>query len=178
MTTGRKILMGVLASVLFFGPVGAATAQVVIMLGGPPRPQHNAAAQPSPPPNTGAGKRVVYSNSQQRVWLVESNGQVVRSYKVSGRKGVPAPGRYQVFSRSHTSTSASGSLRLDYMVRFAHGSELPIGFHAIPVDKNGRQAQSDAELGQYRSAGCVRQSRADAVAMWNFGQIGIPVIVT
>ncbi len=148
------------------------------MLGGQPRPQGTAASRPAPPPDSGGGKRVIYSNPQQRVWLVESNGQVVRSYKVSGRRGVPAPGHYQVFSRSRTSTSASGSLRLDYMVRFAHGSELPIGFHAIPVDENGRQAQSDAELGQYRSAGCVRQSRADAVAMWNFADIGTPVIVT
>ena len=177
MTTGRKILIGILASVFFFGSAGGATAQVVILLGGQPRQQASAPSQP-PPPNSGGGKRVVYSNPQQRVWLVESNGQVVRSYKVSGRRGVPAPGNYQVFSRSCSSTSASGSLRLDYMLRFAHGKDLPIGFHAIPVHKDGRQAQSDAELGQYRSAGCVRQSRADAAFMWDFAQIGVPVVVT
>lgn len=38
--------------------------------------------------------------------------------------------------------------------------------------------QSDAELGQYRSHGCVRESQADAMRTWDFGTLGTPVIVT
>src|SRR5688500_1541738 len=38
---------------------------------------------PALPAGSGSGRRIVYSNPQQRVWLAESDGTVVRSYLVS-----------------------------------------------------------------------------------------------
>lgn len=133
---------------------------------------------PPLPPGSGGGRRIVYSNSQQRVWLVEHGERVVGSWLVSGRQGVPAPGVYHVFSRSAMSTARGGSLLLPYMVRFAHGRTLSIGFHAIPIDRYGRPIQSESELGQFRSAGCVRQAPADALRLWDFAPIGTKVVVT
>jgi len=63
------------------------------------------------------------------------------------------------------------------MVRFARGRSLAIGFHAIPRDRRGRPIQTEAELGQYRSHGCVRQSDADALIVWNFAPLGTKVVV-
>ena len=130
---------------------------------------------PPLPAGSGSGPRIVYSNSMQRVWLVERSNRVVWSHLVSGRRGVPAPGTYRVFSKSRVSTS--GSVRLDYMVRFARGRSLAIGFHSIPYYPGGRTIQSEAELGSYRSAGCVRQRASDAVRLWNFAPIGTTVVV-
>lgn len=53
-------------------------------------------AQPEFPPlpeDSGAGRRIVYSVSEQRVWLVEHDETVVASWLVSGRKGIPGLGR-------------------------------------------------------------------------------------
>mgnify|MGYP006195326655 CR=1 FL=1 len=45
------------------------------------------------------GRRIVYSNPAQRVWLVAEDGRVEYSYAVSGRRGVPAGGTVHQLSR-------------------------------------------------------------------------------
>jgi hypothetical protein len=149
----------------------------------PPRPVPPPAPPPTPPPaasapaGSGTGKRIVYCVRCQRVWLVEENGTVSRTHPVSGKAGVPRAGTYSVFSKSMKAISGSGKVTMTHMVRFARG-RLAIGFHAIPRDKRGRPIQTEAELGTYRSLGCVRQSDASAVALWNFAPVGTKVVVT
>ena len=142
-------------------------------------PPAAAVAPPSPwpslPPSSGSGRRVVYCNSCQRVWLVEAGESVTRSYAVSGRRGVPRPGTYEVRSKTHPG-GTEGGLRLDHMVRFAKGRNLWIGFHAIPVGARG-PIQSLRQLGQPLSHGCVRQAPADAKALWEFAPVATPVVV-
>ena len=64
------------------------------------------------------------------------------------------------------------------MVRFAYGRTLAIGFHSIPRYANGTPLQTEAQLGTYRSSGCVRQADRDALALWNFAPLGTRVVVT
>ena len=135
------------------------------------------ADQPAVPADSGEGRRIVYSNSGQRVWLVEADGTVADTYLVSGKSGVPAPGRYEVFSMSEVAFAGHDDITMSHMVRFAHGENLAIGFHAIPNDGNGRPLQSEEELGEYRSAGCVRQSPGHAAALFEWAEIGTPVVV-
>lgn len=133
---------------------------------------------PAPPDDSGVGRRVVYSNSQQRVWMIDGEGSVVDSYLVSGRRGVPRPGTYQVFSKSEVAWADHDGITMRYMVRFARGEELAIGFHSIPVYPGGRPLQTEQDLGNFRSAGCVRQSLFDAYRMWTFAPVGTTVVVT
>jgi lipoprotein-anchoring transpeptidase ErfK/SrfK len=134
-------------------------------------------AFPELPEGSGAGRRVVYSNSAQRVWLVGDDGVAFDSWLVSGRRGVPRPGVYSVYSRSPVSTAHNGSVSMQYMVRFANGRTLAIGFHSIPVTRGGRMIQKLEQLGTFRSSGCVRQRVEDAAKMWDFAAIGTPVVV-
>ncbi len=129
------------------------------------------------PFDSGMGRRVVYSVEQQRVWWVDEHDVVVNSYLVSGRANTPRPGHYHVFSKSRHTTSLNGASRMEFMVRFTWGNSAAIGFHSIPVDRRGRPLQSEAELGQYRSAGCIRQRYADAAGLYDFAQVGTPVVV-
>jgi lipoprotein-anchoring transpeptidase ErfK/SrfK len=137
------------------------------------------------PPDTGVpylsgfGRRVVYSKNQMRVWIVDANNVTVRTYRVSGRMGQPDPGTYQVFSRSSfTCNIDHPNICMRMMVRFAHGPEGDnIGFHEIPK-RDGVPIQSDEQLGQALSGGCVRQATADAEYMWAFAGIGTTVVVT
>ncbi len=66
---------------------------------------------------------------------------------------------------------------MQYFVRFAHGDTAAIGFHDIPVDE-GRPVQTVADLGTPQSHGCIRQKRADAIALWEFAPLGTTVVVT
>ena len=142
-----------------------------------PHDRHAVGAPPLPA-GSGSGRRIVYSNSRQRVWLVEASGAVSHSWLVSGRRGIPAPGTYRVFSKSPSSAAGpTGGLRLGHMVRFARGQRLAIGFHAIPTAR-GRPIQGIDELGEFRSAGCVRQDPRDAATLYAWAPIGTAVVVT
>ncbi len=134
-------------------------------------------ARPFPsPPDVGQGKRIIYANAQQRIWMIDESNTVVDSYLVSGREGVPDPGTYTVYSKSPLAWSHDG-ITMEHMVRFAYGRTASIGFHAIPHRSNGEPMQSEDELGQFRSAGCVRQSDAKAAGLYAWTPIGTVVIV-
>jgi hypothetical protein len=129
------------------------------------------------PPASGSGRRVVYANSAQRVWIVEANGSVADSYLVSGRAGVPAPGTYEVFSKDEIAYAGHDGITMRYMVRFAQGENLAIGFHSIPNRADGTPLQSEEQLGEYHSAGCVRQSLGHAAALYEWADVGTTVVV-
>lgn len=136
-----------------------------------------AAIGPSVPADSGSGRRIVYSNSGQRVWLVEENGQVFDSYLVSGRINTPAPGTYAVFSKSPLAWAGHDGITMKHMVRFAHGRSLAIGFHSIPTYSNGAPMQTVDQLGTYRSSGCVRQRVDKAKQLYDWSPIGLTVVV-
>ena len=47
----------------------------------------------------------------------------------------------------------------------------------IPTYADGTPLQGEDELGQFRSAGCVRQRREDAIHLWNWSVVGDRVVV-
>ncbi|MET9022090.1 L,D-transpeptidase [Actinopolymorpha sp. NPDC004070] len=131
------------------------------------------------PAGTGDGKRIVYSLSANRVWLVDASNTVRRSYLVSGTKfGQVSPGSYKVLRKRRHTTSYDGADRMQYMVTFTHGRNAAIGFHDIPiVISTGKAIQTRLQLGQSLSDGCVRQDPADARALWGFAPVGTKVVV-
>jgi hypothetical protein len=146
-----------------------------------PPPPVTTAAPPSPyvvPADSGTGRRVVYSKSRMRVWMIDAAGSLVNTYLVSGRVSQPELGTYSVFSRSSfTCHKGDSSICMRWMVRFTRGpSGDNIGFHEIPR-RNGVPMQSDSQLGQALSGGCVRQRTADAQFMWGWADIGTRVVV-
>lgn len=129
------------------------------------------------PTGSGQGKRVVFSEDAQRVWLVRDNGSVRRTYLVSGSLVDNLdPGRYAVYSTSRWAVGVDDSGVMEYFVRFAHGEQAAIGFHTIPT-KLGTALQTRAQLGSPRSHGCIRQAKADAISLWNFAPEGTTVVV-
>jgi hypothetical protein len=130
----------------------------------------------SVPADSGEGRRVVFDEGAQRVWLVEDDGSVARTYAVSGSiYDNLDPGTYSVFSHDKRATGIDGSA-LRFMVRFTTGAEAAIGFHNIPV-LDGRKVQTPDELGTPLSHGCIRQWAKDAKALWDFAPLGTTVVV-
>lgn len=130
------------------------------------------------PKNSGSGRRVVYSNRQLRVWVINSSGEVIRSFLVSGMRGQPKRGSYFVKNQSVASFSQElEGVNFRFMTRFAIGRNGGnIGFHEIPT-KNGIPLQTDADLGTYLGSGCLRSSTADAKFIYEWAKPGTPVIV-
>ncbi|MCL2541054.1 MAG: L,D-transpeptidase [Nocardioidaceae bacterium] len=131
------------------------------------------------PSGSGSGRRIVFSQSQQRVWLVRHNGTVRTTYLVSGSvENNLHPGTFQVYSRSRHAIGVDDSGTMQYFVRFTRGpTGAAIGFHSIPV-KDGKPLQTRAQLGTPESHGCVRQAKPDAIVLWKFAPLGTKVVVT
>lgn len=127
-------------------------------------------------PPSGDGRRVVFSVDRQRMWWVDDAGTVLRTSLVSGRANTPATGTFRVYSKTLNATGLDGS-KMDYFVRFTKGPNgWAIGFHDIPV-KGGAPVQTEEQLGQPLSHGCIRQREADATFTWEFLEVGDTVVV-
>jgi L,D-transpeptidase catalytic domain len=134
---------------------------------------------PPVPAGSGEGKRIVFDQSDQRVWLVDDHDHVARTYLVSGSLYDNLdPGTYSVYSRSEQAWGVDDSGTMKFFVRFTQGDNgAAIGFHDIPINE-GHLVQTAAQLGTPQSHGCIRQLRPDAIALWNFAPIGTEVDVT
>ena len=130
------------------------------------------------PRKSGTGRRVVYSNSLQWVWVVDKNESVLRSMPVSGRRGVPEAGEYSVTSQSPWSYSLDfEGVSFRWMTRFALGPEGGnIGFHEIPR-KDGKAMQTYNQLGWFAGSGCVRMATEDVKFIYRWATPGTKVIV-
>lgn len=135
-------------------------------------------AEPPVPDASGEGRRAVFSETEQRVWLVDDDEQVVRTYLVSGSlTDNLQPGTYEVYSRSEDAIGIDDSGTMKWFVRFTQGpTGAAIGFHDIPVD-DGAKVQTKAQLGTEQSHGCIRQRTRDAKKMWDFAPLGTTVVV-
>jgi peptidoglycan hydrolase-like protein with peptidoglycan-binding domain len=134
---------------------------------------------PPLPPNSGEGRRLVYERAGQRVWAVDKDGAIIRSWLVSGsRYNNEMPGTHKVYSKSEITTAWNGKAFLPLMVRWLKTQIGAIGFHQIPVKRSdGSLYQTEEELGTRLSGGCQRQAKEDAEFLWKFATIGTPVVV-
>jgi hypothetical protein len=141
---------------------------------------HSATDSPTAlPESSGSGRRVVFSQSRQRVWLMgDQPDDVQRTYLVSGSvTDNLQPGTYSVYSRSRHAVGVADSGVMGYFVRFTQGpTGAAIGFHTIPT-QGGVPIQTKAQLGTPQSHGCIRQDLPDAVALWDFASVGTKVVV-
>ncbi|MGI9053720.1 MAG: peptidoglycan-binding protein [Ilumatobacteraceae bacterium] len=134
---------------------------------------------PPLPAGSGSGRRVVYERAGQRVWAVDDNNNVIRSWLVSGSQYEnEVPGTHSVYSRSEASTAWNGKAILPLMIRWYETDIGNLGFHGIPIRvADGSVYQTTDELGTRLSGGCQRQHNTDADFMWNFATVGTTVVV-
>jgi lipoprotein-anchoring transpeptidase ErfK/SrfK len=133
----------------------------------------------APVPNkSGTGRRIVYANRQQRVWVINADNEVIRTFPVSGMLGQPGNGTFSVFSKSPTSYSPEfAGVTFRFMTRFAIGRNGGnIGFHEIPI-RNSKPMQTVDELGAFKGSGCLRSSTKDALFIYQWATLGTKVVV-
>ncbi|MFI9625345.1 hypothetical protein [Streptomyces sp. NPDC052042] len=136
----------------------------------PAKPEKKKETPPAPPAESGTGKRTVYALADRRVWLVDENEKVLRTFEVVPSALSPAPGTYQVTSRREDPTKGSDGVMIEHVVRFAVVDGLTVGFSAA-VD--GSMESPDPSL----KTGGVRMSRADGDALWKFAWTRTSVVV-
>ena len=128
-------------------------------------------AVPALPVGTGTDKRVVYSLSQHRVWLVDAGARTAeRTFTVQPSAVSPLVGSYSVTRQSGPQYTGSDGVLIEDGVLFASLGGVPIGFSAA-VDG------SMASPPPGKHTGGIRETVADAKALFAFTAIRMPVIV-
>ena len=157
---------------------GPTTTTVVVYSRENPRPV---------PEKSGTGRRIVYANMANWVWIIEEDGTVTLSVPVSGRELVPKPKTYNVFSKSEFSQSIFfPEIKMKWSTRFAisPNGKNTIAFHEIPTcawtgghcNKKGLM-QTEEQLGTFQSGGCIRMAARDAEFLFNWVEMGTKVVV-
>ncbi|WP_329135557.1 L,D-transpeptidase [Streptomyces sp. NBC_01476] len=126
-------------------------------------------AQQGLPLHSGSGERVVYSLRRHRVWLVDDEEQVVRTFTVVGGTVEPALGSHRVFARRSKGRGGDGAA-VEHVVLFAETDGKNIGFSAAA---DGSLDRPDPA----KRTTAVRTTRADADAVWVQATIGTTVEV-
>ena len=123
------------------------------------------------PSGTGTDKRVVYSLSQHRVWLVDAGAKTAKlTFTVQPSAVSPLVGSYTVTRQSESPYIGSDGAEIEDGVIFAQNDGVPIGFSAA-VDG------SMASPAPGKHTGGIRETVADGKALFAFTQVGSPVIV-
>lgn len=172
-------VLAVTAVVAAFGGMFAATGPTKASASALNRSTADVRALPRLPGHSGHGRRIVFDQSEQRVWLVAADGDVKRSYLVTGsNRGNLQPGSYDVKSRTRYARTYRGGGTLEYFVKFTQGRTAAIGFHAVTIGKRGQLVYARSDLGTPHTPGCVEAWRDDAKALWAFAPVGTRVEVT
>jgi lipoprotein-anchoring transpeptidase ErfK/SrfK len=135
------------------------------------------------PSHTGNGRRIVMSQGQNWLWVVNADGTVraqggvvdndwlpQATYTTGAQCGKPARSRYR--------TDRSGGLEIDWFVRL---TDCIVGFHAIPVSKRtGRPIHPDFYVGTdlSKSHGCIRMMTRLIKEVYDFAAVRTKVVVT
>ncbi|WP_042389274.1 hypothetical protein [Streptacidiphilus melanogenes] len=123
------------------------------------------------PKDSGAGKRLVYSVSQKRVWLVDpSQSGQARTFTVQPGSVDPLPGTYSVTSTTAGPITGSDGKKVKNIVRFAVHEGISIGFSSA-VD--GSTPAADPS----RKTGGIRETVADGQALFDFAPFDTKVVV-
>ncbi|WP_225848689.1 hypothetical protein, partial [Streptomyces sp. HPF1205] len=169
LTGGAMIAVSVLALQASGAPAAKNNAA-------PPSPRASATTHPHTPPppppvpaHSGIGKRVVYSLSQHRVWLVPASGKPVTTFTVQPGTVPPRPGPHLVTRRKSAGVGTDGA-SIEHIVFFDYTAETWVAFSSATSDK---VAAPDPSL----HTGAIRSHRAQGTAIWNATRMGSEIYV-
>ncbi|MGW1796095.1 hypothetical protein ACWCQN_08875 [Streptomyces sp. NPDC001984] len=135
-----------------------------------PSPKPKPSAAPAVPDASGAGRRVVYSLGQKRVWLVDASDKATRTFGVWPGTVSPAAGRYTVSNRTEGPITGSDGVKIEHIVYFATAPGANVAF-SNAVDGSSPPPAAGVQTGG------IRMHAADGAAVWSFGTAGTKVTV-
>ncbi|AOR33730.1 hypothetical protein BFF78_24085 [Streptomyces fodineus] len=126
-------------------------------------------AAPALPDASGAGRRIVYSLGEKRVWLVDATGKASRTFTVWPGTVGPQPGSYSIIARRQ-SLKGSDGVEVEHVMYFTQAEGVNIAFSnaldgSSPPPANGQKL------------GAVRLHKEDGAALWAFGDTDTKVTV-
>jgi lipoprotein-anchoring transpeptidase ErfK/SrfK len=140
---------------------------------------------PDPAPNTVVqseiieakiteGKYIDINLAKQNLSMFE-NGKILGTYRVSsGKRGMATPtGTFKVMSKATRAYSKKYNLYMPYWMQFTGAGH---GIHELPEWKSGYK-EGASHLGTPVSHGCVRLGVGPAKMVYNWSDVGTPIVI-
>ena len=132
---------------------------------------------PSPTPRPVPNKRIEVDISEQHFYAYEDDTLVYSFVASTGEPGRDtAPGSYQVLDKIPMAYASTWNLKMPYWLGIYWAGTLENGIHALPILSSGQKLW-DGYLGQRVSYGCVILSTEAAKTIYDWAEIGTPVII-
>jgi tetratricopeptide (TPR) repeat protein len=132
---------------------------------------------PTPTPRPIPNKRIEVDISEQHFYAYEGDTLVYSFVCSTGEPGRDtAPGSYQVLDKIPMAYASTWNLKMPYWLGIYWSGTLENGIHALPILSNGQKLW-DGYLGQRVSYGCVILSTEAAKTIYDWAEIGTPVII-
>lgn len=120
------------------------------------------------------GKYIEVDLSSQRLYQFEGDRLVGEKVVSTGKWSMPTPvGTFSINSKNPRAYSSTYDLYMPYWMAFI-GSKY--GLHELPEWANGKKEGQD-HLGRPVSHGCIRMGVGDAEQVFNWAEIGTPVVI-
>jgi tetratricopeptide (TPR) repeat protein len=132
---------------------------------------------PTPTPRPIPNKRIEVDISEQHFYAYNGDTLVYSFVCSTGEPGRDtAPGNYQVLDKIPMAYASTWNLKMPYWLGIYWSGTLENGIHALPILPNGQKLW-DGYLGQRVSYGCIILSTEAAKTIYNWAEIGMPVII-
>jgi tetratricopeptide (TPR) repeat protein len=130
-----------------------------------------------PPTPIPRQKRIEVSIAKQRLYAYEDDELVYDFVSSTGMYSSPTlPGTFEILDKIPMAYGSTWDLDMPYWMGIYWSGNLENGIHALPILANG-QLLWEGYLGQPASYGCVILSTEDAETLYNWAEIGTPVII-
>jgi LysM repeat protein len=140
-------------------------------------PKPGSLASTSAPPKRTGGKRIVVDLSEQHLYAYQGD-TLIHSFVVStGMAGAnTAPGTYKVLDKYPNAYASTWNLQMPHWLGIYWAGSLENGIHALPILPNGQRLW-EGYLGTPVSYGCVILGTQEARTLYDWAEVGTPVII-
>ncbi len=142
-----------------------------------PRSSSLATASAPAPAAAGGGKRIVVDLSEQHLYAYQ--GEVL-AYSFVASTGMPGagtlPGTFRVLDKYPNAYASTWNLQMPHWLGIYWAGSLENGIHALPILPNGQRLW-EGYLGTPVSFGCIILGTQEARTLYEWAEIGTPVVV-
>jgi lipoprotein-anchoring transpeptidase ErfK/SrfK len=141
-----------------------------------PDAQYNSPNSPGSEQNYSGGKNILVSISKQHLTAYD-NGQVVYSFIAStGMRNSTRVGTFSVLDKIPNAYGSTWNIWMPNWLGIYYSGTLENGIHALPILPNGDRLWSGF-LGTPISFGCVVLGVNESLELYNWVDIGTPVVI-
>lgn len=133
---------------------------------------------PAPAPTSNAAKRIVIDISDQHLWAYDGDSEVFSFVASTGLPGLDTrPGTYSVLNKIPSAWGGNWGIWMPDWLGIYWAGSLQNGIHSLPILPDGSRLW-DGYLGTPVSYGCIILGVSESKQLYDWAEVGVPVIIT